>query len=90
MTLTGSPAMMMTRAPAMAIRAAVPRSGCMATRPTGSRMMPASTINEVHVGGSGRSRRYHAQIIGTASFMSSDGWNLTIPRSSHRWAPLPM
>ncbi len=82
--------MMTTRVPAIAIRAAVPRSGCIATSPTGSRMIPANTVSEVHVGGNGRSCRYHAQIIGTASFISSEGWNLTIPRSSQRCAPLPM
>ena len=32
----------------------------------------------------------HAQVIGTASFMISDGWKRTMPRSSQRCAPLPM
>ena len=63
----------MTSAPAMAISAAVPRSGCTTTRLTGTRMSTASTTSDGQPGGSGRSCRYQAHIIGTASFMSSRG-----------------
>jgi hypothetical protein len=42
------------------------------------------------LGGSARSCRYHAQSIGTASFMISEGWKRMNPRSSQRCAPLPM
>ena len=41
-------------------------------------------------GGSGRSCSHQAQIMGTASFMISEGWKRTNPRSSQRCAPLPM
>ena len=43
-----------------------------------------------NVGGRRRSCMNHAHIIGTASFSSSDGWNVTTPRSSQRCAPLPI
>ena len=46
--------------------------------------------SEATPGGSGRSCRYQAHIIGTASFMSSEGWKRKIPRSSQRCAPMPM
>ena len=36
-----------------------------------------------------RSKTRTGTIIGTASFMISDGWNLTMPMSSHHCAPLP-
>ena len=57
-----------------AISAAVPRSGCTATSPTGSKISPASSTSDSQPGGSGRSCRYQAHIIGTASFMISEGW----------------
>ena len=37
-------------------------------------MSAASTSSEGQLGGSGRSCRYQAHIIGTASFMISEGW----------------
>ena len=52
--------------------------------------MAASASSDSQSGGSGRSCRYHAQAIGTASFMSSEGWKRNIPRSSQRCAPLPL
>ncbi len=52
--------------------------------------MTASSTSDSGLGGSGRSCRYQAHIIGTASFMISEGWKRTSPRSSQRCAPLPM
>jgi len=84
------PASTMTSAPAMAISAAVPRSGCTTTRLTGTKISTESTASDSQPGGSGRSCRYQAHIIGTASFMSSLGWKRNSPRSSQRCAPMPM
>jgi len=85
-----NPAMTITRLPAIAIRAAVPRSGCSATSPTGTNMSMASTASELTLGGSARSCKNQAHIIGTASFMTSEGWKRSTPKSSQRCAPLPM
>src|SRR5258708_5668855 len=52
--------------------------------------MMAMTNKSLKVGGSGRSCMYHAHIIGTASFMISDGWKRMNPPSSQRCAPLPI
>src|SRR5882672_3326218 len=52
--------------------------------------MTAMTAKSLKVGGSGRSCMYHAHIIGTASFMISDGWKRMNPTSSQRCAPLPI
>ncbi len=68
-----SPAMSTSSAPLAAISAAVPRSGWMATSPAGRKMMTASTSSDFQSGGSGRSCRYQAASMGTASFMISDG-----------------
>ena len=46
--------------------------------------------SDVKFGGSGRSCSHHAQVMGTASFMISEGWKRMKPRSSQRCAPLPM
>ncbi len=76
--------------PAAATRSAVPRSGCSAIRPTGTTTISSTTTMSRSDGGSGRWCRYQAHIIGTASFRISEGWKRTTPRSSQRWAPLPM
>ncbi len=89
-TRTRSPARMMTRVPAMAMSAAVPRSGSMATSATGSTISTASMARALQPGGSARSCRYQAQHIGTASFMSSEGWKRNRPRFSQRCAPMPV
>ena len=39
---------------------------------------------------SSRSCMYQAHIMGTASFMISEGWKRMKPTSSQRCAPLPM
>src|SRR5438034_979383 len=83
------PARMMTSAPATAVSAAVPTSGWMATSPTGTRISTPSAPNEDQPGGSGRSCRYQAHIIGTASFISSEGWKRNSPKFSQRRAPMP-
>ena len=53
-------------------------------------MMSASTSSDFKSGGSGRSCSHQAQVMGTASFMISEGWKRMKPRSSQRCAPLPM
>ena len=73
MTRTGNPASTMTMRPEAAIRSDVPRSGCNAISNTGTAINTASTRSCPALGGSERSCRYHAAIIGTASFMISDG-----------------
>ncbi len=52
--------------------------------------MTPMTSRSLNVGGSGRSCMYQAHIIGTASFMISEGWKRMKPTSSQRCAPLPM
>ena len=85
-----SPPMTSTMRPEAATRSAVPRSGCSAISATGSRMMSITAPTSRSDGGSARWCRYQAHIIGTASFMISDGWKRITPRSSQRCAPLPM
>ena len=85
-----SPAMSTSRIPLAAINAAVPRSGSTATSAAGRNINSASTSSERQSGGNGRSCRYQAASMGTASFMISEGWNLNSPRLSQRCAPLPM
>ena len=53
-------------------------------------MSSASTNRDFQSGGSGRSCSHQAQVMGTASFMISEGWKRMKPRSSQRCAPLPM
>ena len=48
------------------------------------------TRRSLNVGGSGRSCMYQAHIMGTASFMISEGWKRMKPTSSQRCAPLPI
>ena len=62
-----------SNAPLATMRAAVPRSGCIATSPAGRKMITASTPRVPQSGGSGRSCRYQAASIGTPSFMISEG-----------------
>jgi hypothetical protein len=76
--------------PPIRMRPPVPRSGWMMVRPVGNRMMSAIASSDLQSGGSGRSCNHHAQVIGTASLSSSEGWKRMIPRSSQRCAPLPM
>jgi hypothetical protein len=83
-TRSDSPAISTSSAPLAAISAAVPRSGCMATSPAGRKIISASTSRDFQSGGNGRSCRYQAASIGTASFMISEGWNLNRPRLSQR------
>jgi CubicO group peptidase (beta-lactamase class C family) len=56
----------------------------------GVNTMSAMTVSCPNVGGRRRSCMNHAHIIGTASFRISEGWNVTMPRSSQRCAPLPI
>ena len=53
-------------------------------------MNTPSMSSDGQFGGSGRSCSHHAQVMGTASFMISEGWKRMKPRSSQRCAPLPM
>ena len=87
---TDSPARNSTKKPALAISSAVPRSGCLAISSTGTTISAPATSSCSRRGGSRLSDRYQATIIGTASFMISEGWKRTTPRSSQRCAPLPM
>src|SRR6266513_1512827 len=85
-TRTRRPARTMTSMPASAMSAAVPTSGWMATSPTGTRISTLSAPNGAQPGGSGRSCKYQAHIIGTASFISSEGWKRNSPKFSQRRA----
>ena len=85
-----SPAMMTTIMPPMSTSPPVPRSGCTMMSAVGRQMKPASASSEGRLGGSGRSCSHQAQVMGTASFMISEGWKRMKPRSSQRCAPLPM
>ena len=79
------PASRMTISPEAAINSAVPRSGWRAISAAGRITMPAITTSTSEIlGGSGRSRRYQAAIIGAASFMTSEGWKRSRPTSSQR------
>ena len=53
-------------------------------------IVPLAADSEAKLGGSGRSCRYQAHIIGTASFMSSEGWKRMNPRFNQRCAPKPI
>jgi len=90
MMRTDSPAMSTSSTPLAAIKAAVPRSGCIATRPAGTKMISARTSSDFQSGGRPRSCRYQALSMGTASFMISEGWKRMMPRLNQRCAPLPM
>ena len=59
--------------PELAISSAVPRSGCLAMSMVGNGNHHSHDQQVLHVGGSGRSCRYQAANIGTASFMISEG-----------------
>ena len=59
--------------PEAAINRAVPRSGCVTIIAVGIAIMMPMTTKSLNVGGSGRSCMYQAHIMGTASFMISEG-----------------
>src|SRR5207237_381178 len=86
MTRTRRPARMMTSEPATAMSAAVPTSGWMATRATGTRISTLSAPKDGQPGGSGRSCRYQAHIIGTARGADEAGSpdDVQIPGAHHR------
>ena len=67
---------------------AVPRSGCSAISSTGTSTSSSAPRVWGTDGGSGRSCRYQATIIGRAIFMISEGWKRRNPRSSQRCAPM--
>ena len=85
----GRPASTTTMTPDAAISSDVPRSGWRAIRTVGTIMIVAKTTRSRKDGGMCRSCRYQAAIIGTASFMISDGWK-RMPMSSQRRAPWPI
>ena len=68
-----SPASSITISPDAAINSAVPRSGWVTIIAVGIAIMMPMISRSLKVGGSGRSCMYQAQIIGTASFMISEG-----------------
>ena len=74
------------------LRPAAPCRGPAARRSAASarRCRAPTTASELKLGGSGRSCRNHAHASGTASFMISEGWKRTTPRSSQRCAPIAM
>ena len=55
------------------IRSAVPKSGWTTTMAVGIMISIPMTIRSRNFGGSGRSCMYQAHIMGTASFMISEG-----------------
>ena len=55
------------------ISSAVPRSGCTTIMAVGIMIKIPMTMRSRNVGGSGRSCMYQAHIMGTASFMISEG-----------------
>ena len=83
------PARNITNAPLTPTSSAVPRSGCSAIRPAGTPISTAQASSAPQLGGSMRSCRNQATIIGSVSFASSEGWKRTTPRSSQRCAPRP-
>ncbi len=73
MSLMGRPASTMTMIPDAAISNAVPRSGWRAIKSVGTMIMTAINSSCPARGGKRRSCRYHAVIMGTPSFMISEG-----------------
>ena len=67
------PASSITMSPEAAISSAVPKSGCTTIMAVGIMINTPITMRSQNVGGSGRSCMYQAHIIGTASFMISEG-----------------
>ena len=59
--------------PEAAINSAVPRSGWTTIIAVGTAIIRPMATKSLKVGGSGRSCMYQAHIIGTASFMISEG-----------------
>ena len=73
MSLTGRPASTITMTPDAAISRAVPRSGWRAMSSVGTAMSNAISSSCPALGGRRRFCRYQAVIIGTPSFMISEG-----------------
>ena len=71
--LNGIPDKKTTIKPAAMTRSEVPRSGCLAINRPGIITRTIMTINSLPVGGNLFSWRYHAIIMGTESFIISDG-----------------
>ena len=81
-----NPAKKITNRPADRIRIAVPRSGCLTTKPTG---IKSNSIAMMKSGACRRPSRFwnhHASIIGIPIFRISLGW-ITTPTLSQRVAP---
>ncbi len=68
----------------------VPRSGWAAISRVGSSTMMRAITTWLNLGGSEWRLSQAATMIGMESFITSEGWNFIKPRSSQRWAPLPM
>ncbi len=83
------PARKITNTPLATTSNAVPRSGWFAISAAGTAISTATVASEASRGGNSRWFSTHAAIIGTVSLASSDGWNLSIFRSSQRCVPRP-
>ena len=68
-----SPARNSTNAPAQPTTSAVPRSGCLAINRNGTPVIDTPPSKCHNRGGSGLLAKYQLIIIGTASFMISEG-----------------
>ncbi len=79
-----------TKRPLAATSRAVPRSGWRAISNAGTARMAPATSDASRSGGRRRGCRYQAIIIGTASFMISEGWKRSTPKSSQRLVLRPV
>ena len=67
---------------------AVPRSGCLTTIITGVIIRKSTANTGLKVGGEYCLARYDEIIMGTATFINSEGCTRVKPKSSQRCAPL--
>lgn len=73
--------------PEAPISSEVPRSGCFMMNSTGIASSTAPMTWSENLVLSSRRAKYQASNMGTAIFMSSEGWMRTTPRCSQRRAP---
>ena len=84
------PARKMTKKPEAATRMEVPRSGWAAISRVGSSTITRAISTWLNLGGRECRLSQAATMMGMESFITSEGWNFMKPRSSQRWAPLPI
>src|SRR5229473_565051 len=66
------------------MRAAVPRSGWRAMKATGTMRISAPTAKSLNPRPDSLRWKYHASIIGSASFIISEGWKRVTPTCNQR------